>query len=116
MKNLLIILLLLLTSNLSAQVGNRYTWVDSTVVTTTSVDSTYDTIWEEVAIVADTVDVLLKFGGPDYTNWDDRTWFKLLQGMSISIGPSPRLKRLEMKTTSGVGTIYLVGSKKKRQH
>jgi hypothetical protein len=116
-KKLFIPLCLLFTSTLFGQTfGLRYLHVDSLSVSTTAVDTTWELQWEEVTVVADTVDLYIRFGAPDYGSWTSRTWFRLNSGMSISIGPSPKLKKIEIKTVSGTGIVYFIGYKRERQY
>ena len=108
-------LLLLLSIPSYAQLGNRFFWCDSIAISTASTDTTWDDAWEQAIILTDSVNVYLKIGAEDVTNWDDRNWFYWPSGVALSIGPRPRLKRLEVKTVTGTGTLYVLGYKKTRQ-
>ena len=66
--------------------------------------------------MSDTLDMWLKVGAPDVGGWSSRNFFKLEAGMALSIGPTPGLKRLAIKTEEGVGYIYIIGYKKTRQY
>lgn len=109
--------LFLLLSTTQAQVGNRYFWADTLNITTTERDTTFDSEWEEVTMYADSVDTWIKIGAPDVTSWSARNWIFLPAGVSITIGPRPRLKRLSVKTVSaGSGIFNLLGYKTTAQY
>ena len=118
MKHFLLILtILLLFSTIGyGQLGNRYFWSKDLAITTTEVDTTFDTSWEVCTIMSDTLDIWLKIGAPDVGSWSSREWFKLEAGMALTIGPTPKLKRMAVKTVNGTGFVYLIGYKKSRQY
>jgi hypothetical protein len=117
MKGLLFItILLLLCTGVQAQLGDRYFHSDSIAITTVEVDTSWDTSWEVATIMSDTLDLWLKLGAPDVGSWASRNWFKLEAGMALTIGPTPKLKRMSVKCTNGSGYVYVIGYKKARQY
>lgn len=119
MKRLLgaVALLFLLLSIAQAQVGDRYYWADTLNISTTERDTTFSTEWEEVTMYSDSVDCWVKIGAPDVGSWSSRRWIFLPAGLSINIGPRPRLKRVAVKTVSaGSGVFNLIGYKKEAQY
>jgi hypothetical protein len=96
------------------QLGNRYFVYDTLAVTVTAVDTTWSTEWEVATIYADTVALYIKVGAPDVGGWSERPWIYLPAGLALSIGPTPKLKRLSVKTFSGSGVCYIIGYKKTR--
>ena len=115
MRKLLILLFLFMvfSSMVFAQLGNRYFHCDTLNTSTSAADSTWDTAWEMATIYSDSVDLYLKIGAPDVGNWSDRKWIFLPQGLALSIGPTPKLKKLEYKTTgASTGVVYVLGYKK----
>ncbi len=101
---------------LSAQtLGSHYFWANSYTVSGTSIDQYFSDPWEYCSIYADTVDVLLRIGAPDTTSWSSRTWIYLPSGSTIEFSPFIKLRRIEAKTVSGTGTLYIVGFKRKPQ-
>ena len=115
-NSLFILLLLVLVSPIYGQLGSRYAHVDTLQVSTTAHDTTWATAWEMVTIVTDTATVYIKIGAPDVGSWASRDWYRLENGATLIIGPSPKLKKLEYKTLTGVAVLYLLGYKKERQY
>lgn len=97
-----------------AQLGTRYFHADTISVTTSATDTTYSTVWE-VATIYSQVDLKVRIGAPDVGSWESRHWFVLTSGLALTIGPSPNLKRIEVKTISGSGVCYIIGYKTERQ-
>ena len=117
MRKLACLFFILLLSTIScAQLGNRYFHVDTLNVSTSARTTTYSQEWEFATIYADTVDIMLKVGAPDIADWASRDYFLVPQGMSLSIGPTPKLKKLSYYVTAGTGKIYVVGYKTTRQY
>jgi len=113
----LLFMLLFIPAILQAQsLGDRYFWCDTLVLTTTPTDTTWDTEWEVAAVFSDTLDCYLKVGAPDYGSWTSRHYFFLPVGLSFSIGPTPKLKRLEAYVENGTCTLYIIGYKTTRQY
>ena len=108
-------MLLIVPTTAKAQLGSRYLHTDSLAVSTNPVDTTWTTPWEQVTILCDSVDVLMKMGAPDVGSWSSRVWMRINNGIAITIGPSPRLKKVEVKTITGTGHVYFIGYKKERQ-
>jgi len=108
--------LLFLVGGVQAQFGNRYLWSDSLAAATTAVDTTFTESWEYASIYSDTVDIEIKVGAPDTTGWSSRKWIQLTKGATLSIGPTPKLKRIEFRTIAGSGTLFIVGTKSTRQY
>ena len=98
-----------------AQLGNRYFQADTLNITTVAVTETWTDVWEQVVLFADTVDVYIKIGAPDVGDWASRHWIFLPEGRTISIGPVPKLKKIEVKTGGGTGVFYIIGYKKEEQ-
>ena len=117
MKLLYASLVILLFSSMAfSQLGNRYFHTDTLNISTSARDTTWTTSWEVATIYADTVNVMLTIGAPDVGEWASRLPMYLETGMSLTIGPTPKLKRLKVSTTTGVGVLYIVGYKKARQY
>lgn len=116
MRRSTVILLLFLPSLLFAQLGNRYFHCDTlNINTTTARDTTWSQEWEIATIYTDTLNVDLRVGAPDVGSWSSRNLFYLESGMSLTIGPTPKLKRLWVKARNGTGVCYIIGYKKTRQ-
>lgn len=117
MRKLLLafLLLFLFSSMVLGQLGNRYFYSDTLNITTAERDTTWDTSWEVATIYSDTLDLWLKVGAPDVGSWSSRNWFKLEAGLTLTMGPTPKLKRLSVKTVNGTGVLYIIGYKKTRQ-
>ena len=117
MKHLLFTLLILfLFSSIGyGQLGNRYFWSDSIYITTNVTDTTFDTSWEVATVYSDTLDIWLKVGAPDVGSWSSRNPFKLEAGLTLTIGPTPKLKKLSVWTVNSTGYLYIIGYKKVRQ-
>ena len=116
MKKILFFLsIFLLIGTSEAQLGSRYFWCDTIGISTTHVDTIFSDDWELATIFSDTLDVWLKVGAPDYSGWVDRNPFKLEAGMSLTIGPTPKLKRLEAWVDDSSGFLYIIGYKTERQ-
>ncbi len=109
---LTLIFLILIPPKASCQLGNRYFHADTLNATTTGRDCTWTDVWQVVVIYADTVDLWVKIGAPDLGNWASRNWILIDEGNTLSIGPSPNLKKISWKTDAGVGVVYVVGYKK----
>jgi len=100
----------------SAQaLGNFYTWSDSLATSTTAVDCTFATRWENVLIWAVGADLYVRVGAPDVSSWSSRKWVRVLDGMGLSYGPATKLTRFEYKTVSGSGAIFFSGTKRSAQ-
>jgi len=93
-----------------------YLWQDSLALSTSPVDSAFITRWEEVAMWSVGCGLRVRLGAPDTTNWESRDFVRYLEGQVISVGPVPKLYRLEFSAVSGSGTLYMVGLKKVKQH
>lgn len=96
--------------------GNRYFHCDTLNVTTTARDCTWTNEWEVATIYSDSVDVDMRIGAPDVSSWSSRNWMRLQDGSSLMIGPTPSLKKITVKTTTGTGILYIIGYKKVRQY
>ena len=107
-------LLLILPLMAEAQFGNRYFWCDTLNATTTARDCTWTDVWEVATIYGD-ADMLLRIGAPDVGNWTSRRWVSIEEGLALTIGPSPNLKKITWKTASGTGVLYVVGYKESAQ-
>ena len=118
MRTLLLFLVLCIVPlSLEAQaLGVRYFHCDTLNISPAARDTTWDDPWEVATIYADTVNVDLKVGAPDYGSWASRHTFYLESGMALTIGPTPNLKRLRATTRSGTGVLYIIGYKKVRQY
>jgi len=118
MKKLLFcILLFVLPSIINAQsLGARYFWCDTLNLTTSVTDTTWATEWEYATIWTDTVDCYVRIGAPDYGDWTSRNYLYLPNGLTLSIGPTPQLKRLAAYLPNGTGVLYIAGYKKTRQY
>ena len=97
-------------------IGTRYLHSDTLAVTVAGIDTTWTTPWDFVIIYCQTADINIKIGGPDTTSWSLRPWLPLPTGAALSIGPSPKLKRIQATTASGTATAYLIGYKGARQY
>ena len=117
MKKLFIALLFVMfVGTVSAQtLGSRYLWTHKLAATTSAVDSTFNVRWEFVTVYSDTLDLWLKIGAPDTSGWSSRSWIKLEGGTSLFFERPIYLKRMEWKTVSGSGYLYLIGGKKQKQ-
>jgi len=115
-NSLFILLLLVLVSPIYGQLGSRYAHVDTLHVNTSANDTTWTTAWEQVVLTTDTADVYIKIGAPDVGSWASRDWFLLRNGSTLTIGPSPKLKKIEYKTLAGSAVLYILGYKKERQY
>ena len=94
-----------------SQLGNRYFHADTLQVSTTARTATWSDVWQFATIYADTIDVYLRVGAPDVGNWGSRNEIFLPEGLTLSIGPSPNLRKLAYRTTAGTGVIYVLGYK-----
>jgi len=92
-----------------------YLWADSLQISATGRDSLFATPWEQVVIYVDGGSAYVRFGAPDTTSWSSRNFILLQQGQVVEFGPGTKLKRLQYKMSSGTGTIYFLGSKKRAQ-
>ena len=84
-------------------------------MTTVATDTTFPVVWEVATVYSDTLDMWLRVGAPDVGDWSSRVYFKLESGLTLTIGPTPKLKRLDFKAVNGSGYIYIIGYKKSRQ-
>ena len=103
----------------TAQVfGTNYIWLHkNTALTTTALDCTYTTRWEQVFFKADTGDVLIKFAtGNDTASWSTRPFYKLEAGESLAFGPGTKLTRAEYKANAGTVDFFTLGYKKTSQY
>lgn len=90
----------------------NYLWADSIQgLGTTSVDSIYDTPWQQVVFKADTGAVFIRIGAPDTANWSSRDFYKIGAGESLSFGPATKVKRAEFKSFAGTVDFYTIGYK-----
>lgn len=112
---LLIFISVMFSSCTYGQLGSRYFHCDTLNVTPSARDTTWTDPWEQALIYADSVDLYLKIGAPDVAQWSSRYWIYWPSGMALSIGPSPKLKRLQFRTVTGSGVVYILGYKKERQ-
>ena len=116
-KFLFILLFTFLTLGVTnAQLGDRFFWSDSIAITVTAIDCTWTDSWEVATIMSDTLDLWVRIGAPDVGSWSSRNYFRLEAGMALTIGPTPRLKRLDVKAVNGSGFVYVIGYKKLRQY
>lgn len=102
--------------SVQGQIGQRYLWADSMSVSTIAADSTFGQRWETVTMWTDTVAIYFRAGAPDVTSWSSRDWIYLPVGSSITFGAATPLVRLEVKTVSGTGKLFMIGNKTKRQY
>ena len=117
MKLLYAIIMVVLFSSITyAQMGNRYFWQSKIATSTVAADTTFPIEWEVATVYSDTLDMWFRVGAPDVGDWSSRDYFKVESGLTISIGPTPQLKKLGHKTANGTGFIYIVGYKKSRQY
>lgn len=100
----------------AATLGTRYFHGDTMNINTVGIDTVWASAWEYVTIFTPTIDCWYKVGAPDTSSWASRFWMWLPQNGAIAIGPSPKLKRLQIKSNSGTGVIYLIGYKKAAQY
>ncbi len=115
-KFLFILLFTFLTLGIvNAQLGNRYFWQEKIATTTAATDTTFPIEWEVATVYSDTLDMWFKVGAPDVGSWASRIYFKMESGLTLTIGPTPKLKRLAFKTVNGTGFIYIIGYNKSRQ-
>jgi len=113
----LLFMLLFIPAILQAQsLGDRYFWCDTLNLSTSVVDTTWDDYWELATIYTDSLDCKVKIGAPDYGSWTNRHYTYLPAGLSLTIGPSPRLKRLAAVLNNGTCTLYIIGYKAVRQY
>ena len=96
--------------------GNRFWHCDTLYITTAVNDCTWTNEWYEATIYSDTVDVDVRIGAPDTASWNSRIYARLFQGMTITLGPSPKVKKISVKTVTGTGRLYIVGLKNVRQY
>lgn len=116
MKKIILFVLTALVIVGAQSLGSRYLWTDKVSVSAVAVDSTFQTRWEFVTIYSDTLDLWLKIGAPDTSGWSQRDFIKLGAGTSLSFEAPMYLKRLEFKTVTGSGYIYMIGGKKVVQY
>ena len=100
----------------SGVLGHFYTWVHALPVSNTSVDSTFTYRWESVTVYADTVELMLRIGAPDTASWSSREWLYIPKGGVLYFGPTNKLRRLEYKTVTGTGMLYMFGTKKRSMY
>lgn len=96
--------------------GQQYVWVDSLATSTSSIDSFFTVQWNDIMIWPVGADLLVRIGAPDTASWSSRKWLRVDDGMAITIGAASRLRRLEFKTISGTGALFLSGLKKSSQY
>lgn len=115
-KVVFIFVLFILVSRSYGQLGSRYFHCDTLVISTAQYDTTWSVPWEQVFFYSLNDDIRVKIGAPDVGSWSSRNWMYLPPKVGIVIGPSPRLKKLSIKSTSGTDTVYVFGYKKERQY
>jgi len=112
---LLTLLVVLLASGANAQIGQFYTHQDTLHLSSTPVDTLFSVKYQEALIWSYDAAMLFRIGAPDTNSWSSRVPLKLNAGTFFRVGPATPLQRLEVWTTSGTGTVYILGSKKTRQ-
>lgn len=115
MKKLIILVMALLLGFAAAQ-AQYYVWVDTVAVTTTAIDSTFDTRWEECTLKFEGCAGYFKCGSPDTNSWSSRKWYYLAEGETVEFGFRTPLTKLSFKAADGTGRIYLAGYKRKSQY
>jgi len=90
-------------------------WSDSLAATTTAIDCTFATRWENALIWAVGADLYVRVGAPDVSSWSKRKWIRVLDGMGVAFGPATKLTRFEYKTVSGTGALFFSGTKRRAQ-
>ena len=116
MKNKLIILAIMMLLSFTAANAQYYVWIDTVAVTTTAIDSTFKTRWEECTIKFEGCNGYFKCGSPDTNNWASRKWYYLAAGETAEFGFRTPLVKLSFKAADGSGRIYLAGYKRKSQY
>jgi hypothetical protein len=111
--SLVVLVLVLLAGSVSGQtLGTKYTWVDSLAVTTTKADTILPYSYEQCSLWLTGCSGKVKLGGvSDTTEFASRYWLPLDTGQILTTGPADRLKRLWFKSTSGSGTLWIIGYK-----
>lgn len=115
-----IVLVLLFAVSVNAQIfGTNYTWIETYSVTTDSVDTTFTDPYYQATLFFDGCTGLIKWAGVatgDTVNIAGRPYTLLQPSQTITIGTATKLKRMEYYTSSGTGTLYIVGYKRVRQY
>lgn len=94
---------------------NRFLWVERIPISTISVDTTFDSVWEQVSLKTLTTTARLRLAADsDTSTFYQRQVFNMSAGESVSIGGATKLRRVQAVTTSN-DTLVLIGYKRTRQ-
>lgn len=117
MKKLLFIFFVVLLPSVSKaqSFGDLYTWVETFTATTTAKDTLFPTRYESADIFFVGGTGSIKIAAPDTNGFSSKTFIPLVERQILSTGPQTRLLRVSYKSSSGSITMYIVGTKLKRQ-
>lgn len=88
-----------------------YIWAHVLDATTTAVDCTFTTSWNQISVVADSARILMKVGANDTNNWASRPWIFVAPNTTIEFGPATKVKKITYKTETGTGKVAFLGLK-----
>ena len=104
-RSLIVVFLLLVSISIY---GALQSWTYTQAVTTSAVTLTATVPYQQLLVVCDGADLLMKWNNA-------QNFFLVDEGTPFSFGSSDKITSLTLKTSTGTGTVYTAGLKTSTQ-